>query len=325
MKIPEFLNTIIQPLKNAALLFIIGGFLLVVFGSLFATKIDGFWLFPKGMAEIFVKTGGAVLGAGVFAAIMKSAQFTEVFQRNIHEVFFAPELAVGIEENKRKWRTLTDSIFKKCLTRVHGQATQKISDTYFSAELDYHFEDVKMVYRFKLDHTKRYLTVKTTTTSKVVISPDAEPNIWQRITGSYTPPSMTSLVVDQKSYEPKDFFKAAPDNPEEMRFELPYEVYSKSENFSKTRSILLQRTVEYKQDIFEDPYLAAGLTRFVVGLEVAIKCDNCKFHFTNTGSRVMDEPSSYPDGSGYDTRVLAKKGDLLLPGMGFIIIITSKS
>lgn len=322
-KIYEFLNIISKPFRNPVVLFVLGGFLLVLSGSLFETEIDGFWLFPNGMAEIFVKTGGAVLGAGVFAAIMKSAQFTEVFQRNIHAVFFTPELAVGIEENKRKWRTLTDSIFRKCLTRVHGQATQKISDTYFSSELDYHFEDVKMVYRLELDKTRRYLTVNTTTTSKVVISPDAEPNIWQRITASHTLPNMTSLIVDQKPYEPKDYFKVSPENEKEMRFDLPYDIYSKSDNFHNTRSILLQRTVEYKQDIQKDPYLAAGLTRYVVGLEVAIKCVNCEFHFTTTGSRVMDEPTSYLD-RGYHTRILAKKDDLLLPGMGFIIVITPK-
>lgn len=291
-------------------------------GSLFGVQIDQVRFFPNGSADILVKTGSAVLGAGVFAAIMKSAQFTEVFQRNIHEVFFSPELAVGLDENKRKWRTLTDSIFKKCLTNVHGQATQKISETYFSAELDYHFEDVKIEYRLELDKSKRYLDIRASTSSKVVISPDAQPIIWQRITVGSTKPCMTSLVIDQKPYNPEDYFKPDPKNPNEQRLEIPYEIYSKGKDFDETRSVTFERTVEYKQDITADPYIAAGLTRFIVGLEIAIKCINCKFHFTNTGSRVMEEPESYTNGGKYETRILAKKGDLLLPGMGYIIVIT---
>lgn len=321
MKHQEFVRTIIDPFKSAAVLFILGGFLLVLAGSLFGVQIDQVRFFPNGSADILVKTGSAVLGAGVFAAIMKSAQFTEVFQRNIHEVFFSPELAVGLDENKRKWRTLTDSIFKKCLTNVHGQATQKISDTYFSAELDYHFEEVRVVYRLELDKSKRYLDVRATTSSKVVISPNAQPKIWQRITTGSTTPYMTSLVIDQKSYKPEDFFKSDPEKPDEQRLEIPYETYSQGKGFDETRSITLERTVEYKQDIVADPLIAAGLTRFVVGLEVAIKCINCNFHFTNTGSRVMEEPTSYKNGAGYDTKILAPKGDLLLPGMGYIIVV----
>lgn len=325
MKIPEVLKRIIAPFFNASVLFIIGGFLLVVLGSVFATAINELKYFPNGMADIFVKTGSAVLGAGVFAAMMKSQIFTEVFQKNIHEVFFAPEEAVGLEENKRKWQTLTDSIFRKCLTGAHGQATKKISDTYFSAELDYHFEDMKVRYTLSLDKEGRYLNIRTTTTSRVVISPGVEPNIWQRITASHTAPRMTSLIVDQVSYNPNKYFKKNPNNPNEMRLDLPYKDYSKSPSFKEKKSIHLQRTVEYVQDLRDDPYITAGLTRFVVGLEIAVKCENCTFHFTNTGSRIMEEPESYPDGDHYDTRVLAKTGDLLLPGMGFIIIITPKS
>lgn len=292
-------------------------------GSLFSVQIDQLSILPNGSADILVKTGSAVLGAGVFAAIMKSAQFTEVFQRNIHEVFFSPELAVGFDENKRKWRTLTDSIFKKCLTNVHGQATQKISDTYFSAELDYHFEEMKVQYRLQLDHSKRYLEVRATSSSRVVISPDTQPKIWQRITTESAKPFMTSLVIDQKSYTPEDFFKPDPDRPSEQRLEIPYEIYSQGTGFNETRTITLERTVQYKQDISADPFIAAGLTRFVVGLEVAIKCINCSYHFTNTGSRIMEESKPYTNGGGYETRILAKKDDLLLPGMGYIIVITS--
>lgn len=315
----------IAPFLNTAVLFIIGGFLLVILGSAFAETINGFKYFPSGMAEIFVKTGSAVLGAGVFAAILKSQLFTEVFQKNIHEVFFNPEDAVGIEENKRKWLTLTDSIFRKCLTGAHGQAAKKISDTYFSAELDYHFEEMRVRYTLSLDKTGRYLSIRTTTISKVVISPDTEPTIWQRITVASTAPRMTSLIIDQVPYAHGKYFKKDPNNPTEMRLDIPYKDYSKSPGFSDKRSIELQRTVEYVQDLKEDPYITAGLTRFVVGLEVAIKCENCVFHFTNTGSRIMEEPTSYSDGDDYTTHVLAKKGDLLLPGMGFIIIITPKS
>lgn len=323
MKHLEFLKPIIDPFKSAAVLFIIGGFLLVLAGSLFSVQIDQVWFFPNGSADIIVKTGSAVLGAGVFAAIMKSAQFTDVFQRNIHEVFFSPELAVGLDENKRKWRILTDSIFKKCLTNVHGQATQKISDTYFSSELDYHFEDMKVEYRLQLDHSKRYLDVRATSSSRVVISPDTQPIIWQRISTESAKPFMTALIIDQRSYAPQDFFKPDPDTPGEQRLEIPYDIYSQGAGFNETRTITLERTVEYKQDISIDPFIAAGLTRFVIGLEIAIKCINCNYHFTNTGSRIMEDSKPYPSGSNYDTRILAKKGTLLLPGMGYIIVITS--
>lgn len=320
--IQNFFASIIRPFKNnVPLLYMAAGGGLVFFGSLAATWIDGLPFVFKGTAGSIVTIGTTIIGAGVFAAVLKSAQFSEIFQKHIHSVFYSPELAVELEENKKKWKKLTDAIFSKCLTGVHGEATEKLSEIFFTSDLDYHFENMEVNYRVILDN-KRNLKVRYHSKSTIVVAPDAEPIIWQRLSkGGGT--QLVSLIVNEESVCPDGLLKDNPDNADELSFQLPFEKYSSFDSFKKDRSFTLERTLEYTQDIFKEPYMVAGLSRFVSGLTVSVKAIDCNIHFTGTGSGVLDCPTPVADGAGYRRWVLAKKGNLLLPGQGYIIIVTS--
>lgn len=320
-KIPEYWAAIVRPLtSNVALCFLLGGLVLLVLGNKAAAWVDGLPFVWVGTADIIAKIGAALIGAGVFSVILKSAQFTELFQQNIHDVFYRPDLAVGIAENKRKWTILTDSIFSTCLTRIHGEATEKIKQIFFSAELEYHFDNMELQYR--IDLQGNILTVRVHTKSTIVISPNVQPVIVQRITAN-SGIKVVSVLVNQTAIPIKNFVKPVPNKPGEFLFELPYDEYKNSPSFTSTRSFQFERTIEYTQDITVEPFIVVGLTRFVSGLSVSAKAVGCTPHFARTGSGVLDALSPIYDGTGYTRWVLAKQGELLLPGQGYIIILTT--
>lgn len=301
----------------------VAGALLILFGTLGAEWIDGLPFAFKGTAKSIVSIGGAVLGAGVFSAILKSAQFVEIFQDHIHAVFYRPDSAIGFEENKRRWKVLTDSIFSKRLTRIHSEATEKLSEAFFTTDLDYHFENMEVNYRLELVGG-RVLKVRVRTKSLIVVAPEAKPVIWHRLnTDNNDAARLISLIVNEDKVECDEMFKVDPKNPEQLLFELPYAHYSQFDSFKDSRSFTLERTMEFTQDLFKEPYVTASLSRFVSGFSVGIKAVDCNVHFAGTGMSLFDTPDPVEDGSGYRRWIMAKKGSLLLPGQGYIIIITS--
>lgn len=80
------------------------------------------------IGDILVKFASTLLGAGVFAALMKSAQFTEIFQKQIFEVFNDPKKLGEIVDVAKRWNILTAARLKDVLPDIYTLASQKIDD-----------------------------------------------------------------------------------------------------------------------------------------------------------------------------------------------------
>ena len=124
----------IKKYLSVALLLI--GLLFIFASSFYGMHLEAF---IKGSTEFILSAGSAILGAGVFAVIMKSHQFTEVFQKHIYDVFYKPELInIGVPLVS-KWELITNSLLSEVLPQAHNDATSLIKEQFFNAELEYHF------------------------------------------------------------------------------------------------------------------------------------------------------------------------------------------
>lgn len=317
----KFFEGITSPFKsNVPFVFLFLGIVLLVFASTCADWIDSSPYIWNGTSKIIRDLSTAIIGAGVFAAVLKSSQFSEIFQKNIHDVFYNPHLTVDYEENVKKWKTLTHSMFVKCLPGMTIQATDKIVETFFDNELDYHFENMEVIFDIEMV-TKINAKITIKTKMNVVVSPGRTPDIFQKVSDSNY--RLLSLFLNHEAIDVATATAPVKGRPDLRQMNIPYSVYSKITGFKETNSIVLERVTEYTQDIEKEPYYISGFGRYISGLTIGVKSTGCNIHFSGTGSKVLDEIKPTVDGVGIKRWVMAKNGDLLLPGQGYIIVITN--
>nr|WP_283620138.1 hypothetical protein [Alteromonas macleodii] len=69
--------------QNLIYTMILGGLALMALGTFLPATAGTVW---DKLLSLFLSFGSALIGGGVFAALLKSAQFTELFQKHIFEV-----------------------------------------------------------------------------------------------------------------------------------------------------------------------------------------------------------------------------------------------
>lgn len=138
----------------ALALFLLGITLIVL------ASLDFGW--PARLAAILQNIGTTLLGGGVFAVIMKSAQFSDLFQQRIADVIYDPARIEDAQQLPQKWRLLTNAILKQVLPSTYDTAAAAIEQRYFTRELDYHFENYEATYDICLDAKTGTATVTST-------------------------------------------------------------------------------------------------------------------------------------------------------------------
>lgn len=325
--VTNFLNaSIVKPIKeHPTLVLFFLGTTLIFFGAREGDSIDSVQNIPVGTGATILKAGGAILGAGVFAAVMKSAQFTEIFKQHVHEVFYDPENAIGLDDLKHKWTRLTESLLAISLPQSHRDATAGIMNQFFDEELEYHFENLSITIDAELLPDKETLRIRQQTVTDVIVSPNhVLPVLEQTITVDSGDCELTALLINHENVDELD--AALVDNIDakgEKKFSIPLHKYATGTNDNGDKVANLERVYEITQNITLEPFVLATIARYVKGFTLRVKCTNCNIHFKTTGLGCRGSTMSTPDGCGYDIWKLADKGELLLPGQGYILILTA--
>lgn len=328
-KIKNFIyESIVNPLyKNIVLTMLISG----LFAILFGTIIDE----PKWVSETISKIGSAILGAGVFVAIVKSAQFVEIFQNHLYDVFYKPARIFNLENLKQKWILITENIIQKTLPNSHSDVSNRIMKQFLTSELTYHFSDYKTKYDVvTVEPQSGLATIIHTIRTTIMISPNQENPIFEQELsvnedGGYC--ILKSLIINNKNIclnEANEFLKLEKNN--KIKFYMPLNKYIK-ENRNGDKFVELERSYEITQNLISEPFFLVTIKRFVSGsFQVKAKIgDKYKFYFTKTGlddaisnTSTNHEDAEHIDAEGFHRWTLSEQNDVLLPGQGFIIIIS---
>ncbi|NKC16735.1 MAG: hypothetical protein GKR94_32440 [Gammaproteobacteria bacterium] len=348
------LRTIVRPMmENVTLVLILGGALLTFVGATLGTWLDAM---IDGAGDAAVKGGSAILGAGIFAAIMKSAQFTDLFkeqiqevfrtdsfrelvQGNVHEAIHNPQTAFGVDDLKDKWLKLTQSLLRSILPSTHLNASQRIMEQFLDAELHYHFTEHEI--RYEISVQEGIASITDITRTKLVIAPNApEPVFSQELTVEGTCLLKTLIVNGEPIVQDGRFVekyedilskddKADDKAEKEYKFRLPLERFLGSRSSDEDRVVTLERSYDITQSIESEPYLIGTMKRFVKGLTVGAKISgDYDLYFTETGldHTTRDKPiNPYTDSEEYTCWKLANPDELLLPGQGYAIILLKKN
>ena len=319
-----FIKSIVDPIRSnlASVLFWFGTFLVFV-GAIFGQAIDALTYAPNGTSEFVLKVGSAILGAGVFAVIMKSGQFTELFQKHIYDVFYDPTLVKEKGPLIEKWRTITSALLQNVLPTTHREAVDYIEDQFFNSELAYHFDDHSIFYDVTIDKTTNTATVIHTTRTTLVLSPKEDNPILEQSIITDGEVKLVKLLLNGKEQQIDAFYTTDPVNPKKRWLKLPLKEYATTRVVSNDRVVSFERVISFSQGLSEEPYMKGSISRYVKGATVNLRVTpGCKVFFEKFGLGDMAESSHIQDdGNGYERWVLAYRDELLLPGQGFIIFL----
>jgi len=260
-----FLGTaIIDPVKsNLTSVLFWGGIFLVFVGATLGEVIDSYKYIPNGMGESILKTGSAILGAGVFAAIMKSGQFTELFQKHIYDVFYDPARVKEAGHLIDKWQTITTALLKDVLPTTYKKAVDSIAEQFFNPELTYHFEAFSTSYCIKIDEANDVMEVENTTCTTIVFSPnEADPIFKQSITADSDDDfQLVTLLLNDKPIPTDGLYTAKDGDSKEYHLSLPLGEHAAVFAGSNDRVVKLERTTKWKQKFSVEPYIKAESPR----------------------------------------------------------------
>jgi hypothetical protein len=306
-----FNTFILLPLRrNSAMALFLLGILVIAAGA-----VD-FGLGPR-YSDILVKIGSAILGAGVFAVIMKSAQFSELFQQHIADVIYDPYRVENSDFLLPKWRLITNAIVQGVLPSTYDTAVNSIEKRYFDNELDYHFEGYEASYDIVVDRKTTKATVTSTMKSILVISPKRKKPTFQQKIRSDSPATLTSLIINDKTIKLEDTEFVEKDGEKILSFDLVEHSQGKS-------SVKLERTFVTIQGK-KEPYIAVTISRFIKGAVIKAKITTgFEIRFLGLGIEKYDT-SDKLDGRGYKRWTLAEPNALLLPGQGYTLVFVQCS
>ncbi|MEF1254370.1 hypothetical protein [Vibrio sp. M260112] len=291
-------------------------------GSVLSAEIDQ--LIAGGAGEAVLKVGSAILGAGVFAAIMKSSQFTQVFQKHIYDVFYEPSNIENGIPVIQKWKVISNALISKILPSNHEEVVEKIEQQFFSKSMDYHIED--FVSKYKLVVTDNTLSVFCTSNYKVVVSPYVdEPKLKQTLKTEAGDVKLSALRLNGVSYT-NDAFVEHESDPTLRVCEIKLNDYAKHRRCSDQKTVKFERVLSWTQDLKTEPYIKAYISTYIKGATIEVKSDKgYKVIFERFGLGDLPENHYIEDtGEGYERWNLADSDHLLLPGQGYILFLVPK-
>ena len=316
-------QAIIKPLLNyLALTLCLLGLVFLWLGYHFQENLTEWTVHAVQLSKLFYAAGGAILGGGVFAVIMKSAQFTELFQQHIFEVINDPAKIIDKEDMRRKWQTLSTSMLKNVLPQYSDKAAELLMNKFLKSELEYHFEDFEATYDLHVEDDGDIINITNKMRSKLLISPVSDkPTLVQTITTASDDGSselLQLLINNHDQLNNADFSQVTDmEGKKELRLELNQFCHDGS-----ARSVNFERVLQTKQNLRQEPYIVATISRYIRGgiIKAKLHTNGYRLYLKKTGGNgTMSKMTQDPD--GYYRLNLAASNELLLPGQGYIIMI----
>lgn len=312
----EFLQKSWESVKGDQLIrYIVIGVILICIGAILE---DGT------ISKICLNTSYAILGGGVFAAIVKSSDFTKIFKSHIADVFYDPEKIKSEISLIDRWGLITGALLKNVLPTAHRKAVEIIQKEFIISEAEYHYENYKVEYLIKVEPTTNIATIDQKTVTTIILSPHAKNPTLSQEMNSLTEWEISRLTLNGIDRLEK-LKKERIGSLNKISLENLGE-YAKEREGSKDRVIQFERVDTRTQDLSEDPYIAVKIIRYTKGAEVRAKIspDNYKLHFYRFGLGDLPDDHYKPNAvMGFDVWQIALPDCLQLPGQGFVIIPAS--
>jgi len=98
-------------------------------------------IFVDKINEILEKFGFAIFSSGVFAAVLKSIQFTGLFKEEIEKVILGTDFIKNRRDLPALWKAISQTIYKRKFPKISDELENRILNTYFPTKTEYYYED----------------------------------------------------------------------------------------------------------------------------------------------------------------------------------------
>lgn len=106
---------------------------------LFLVSLSGF-LNDK-VSSVIEKAGLAILSSGIFAAILKSLQFTGIFKEEIIKVMSGTSFIENRNDLPEIWKDVSKSLYKRKFPKISDLLEDTILNTYLPTKAKFYYED----------------------------------------------------------------------------------------------------------------------------------------------------------------------------------------
>jgi len=122
-------------------------FWVLVLLGIFILYMSSWNVFKEYFQDILEKIGLAVLSSGVFAAVLKSLQFTGIFKKEIEKIVLGTKFIENRNDLPKLWRKVSRSVYNKKFPKISKELENIILKNYFPTDHAYYYSD----FRYTLD------------------------------------------------------------------------------------------------------------------------------------------------------------------------------
>lgn len=135
--------------------------------------VSGNKVFERNINDIFEKAGLAMLSSGVFAAILKSLQFSGIFRDEIAKVMSGMKFIENRNDLPEVWKVVSKMLYKRKFPKIGSLLEDTILNSYFPTKSKFYYENYH-VSIFISEITEKFELVYTQTCNYTVILDDNE-------------------------------------------------------------------------------------------------------------------------------------------------------
>lgn len=93
--------------------------------------------------DIFEKVGLSVLSSGVFAAVLKSLQFSGIFKKEIADIVLSTDFLEKRNDLPELWKRISKGIYQKKFSEISDEIENVVLGAYFPTKYQYYYKDFR--------------------------------------------------------------------------------------------------------------------------------------------------------------------------------------
>lgn len=317
------IDTLVSKVRDFLLRWIIFILLFLGVALTLAGHFDIF--FEEEWANLIESVGIAVLSSGIFAAVLKSIQFSGIFREEIEKVILSDEYLQRRKDLPELWRRVSKTLYEKRFPLISDDLENIVLEKYLPTGETYYYEDLSVEVIVE-EFDGEFVTLNESFSFQIVpSSKDEKIELFQRVAldvgsedNSKTSYALTSFEVNGKEYLSEDVIGSDGNGYDEVG--KPQRQIELRVNLEGKEKYLCKKVERKVYSIKNDPYKAVRMGHITKGLELSVDfsgCENFDVDFLSLGT-----PYEYKTKMEKSRKVLVKtyeKG-LILPNQGYVLI-----
>lgn len=263
--------------------------------------------------SLLEKAGLTILSSGIFAAILKSLQFTGIFKEEISKVMVGTEFIENRNDLPELWKEISKSIYKRKFPKISEYLESRILNDYFPTNASFYYEDYNVSICIEEINEDFEISYWQTCEYKVILDNDAEMAIISLETEISEDDDEESKIINELVYFQKNGIDVDLEEDESTKHN-PKKTLYKIE-LTGNKEFIIKSKYKRKYSLKNENYKLFRMKHLTHGMHVSISFPkNIRVSFFNIGL-INGFKSLNEDFTNHICRI--HRNDIILPQQGF--------